>query len=284
MFERYTEPARRVIFFARYEATLFGSLVIELEHLLLGLLRESPNALKSFGAEEKVAEIRERMGKPVETQKRTPTFIDLPLSDQCRIALAYAGEETERLNTRFIGTEHILLGILRQADTHPGRVLKEAGLDAETVRDKLAVSGPLNPLDDLAPVTRKDVEQLLANVAEERLGWAKAVLEHVVRAPSIAEALQRPRSLAATLAGMWGKNTPMTEGGFSRTYVEAGWKMTETHHLLQGHSLRTIERLGVQEDGHRLSYILEVQGPDGKPHRQSWEFEIPPRSQTAGDT
>src|SRR6187402_49071 len=115
MFERYTERARRVIFFARYEASQFGSTTIETEHLLLGLIREDKNLTNRFlRSSSSIENIRKEIEGRTTIREKVSTSIDLPLSNECKRILAYANEEAERLNHRHIGTEHLLLGILRR--------------------------------------------------------------------------------------------------------------------------------------------------------------------------
>ena len=96
MFERYTNGARRTVFFARFEASRFGSPYIETEHLLLGLLREDRSLRKRLpiGAAEQIRKrIEERVEQPVQS---TATSVDLPLSRDCKRALHYAAEERAR--------------------------------------------------------------------------------------------------------------------------------------------------------------------------------------------
>src|SRR5262249_53827349 len=115
MFERYTERARRVIFFGRYEASQFGSHTIETEHLLLGLIREDKNLTNRFVAQSSAAEgIRAAVEQRSTIHEKVSTSIDLPLSNECKRILAYAAEEASALQHRHIGTEHLLLGILRE--------------------------------------------------------------------------------------------------------------------------------------------------------------------------
>lgn len=79
MFERYTEKARRIIFFARHEASEFGSPSIESEHLLLGFLRECHTPLaRSLNAES----IRDQIGKRTEIRQKIATSVDLPISNE----------------------------------------------------------------------------------------------------------------------------------------------------------------------------------------------------------
>jgi len=139
MFERYTERARRAIFFARYEAAQFGSTTIETEHLLLGLIREDKNLtnrhLHNMSAIESIrSEIRGRSA----IREKVSTSIDLPLSTECKRILAYAAEEAERLRHRHIGTEHLLLGILREEKSVAAEILQERGLRLDRIREELA--------------------------------------------------------------------------------------------------------------------------------------------------
>jgi ATP-dependent Clp protease ATP-binding subunit ClpC len=139
MFERYTEKARRVIFFARYEASQFGQPYIETEHLLMGLLRED-KALTNrfFRSHGSVESIRKQIEANTAIREKTSTSVDLPLSNECKRVLAYAAEEEERLGTRHIGTEHLLLGLLREENSFASNMLKERGLELAKVREELA--------------------------------------------------------------------------------------------------------------------------------------------------
>lgn len=115
MFERYTEKARRVIFFARYEASQYGSPCIETEHLLLGLLREdkllASALLKSIPS---IEMIRTEIEAEIERGERISTSVEMPLTQECKRILNYAAEESDRLGHRHVGTEHLLLGIVRE--------------------------------------------------------------------------------------------------------------------------------------------------------------------------
>jgi ATP-dependent Clp protease ATP-binding subunit ClpA len=82
MFERYTEKARRVIFFARYEACQLGSMSIESEHMLLGLMREDANLIPRFVRSVSAKRIREEVAGHAMVREKISTSIDLP--DRCR--------------------------------------------------------------------------------------------------------------------------------------------------------------------------------------------------------
>ncbi len=141
MFERYTEPARRVIFFARYEASQLGSSYLETEHLLLGLLRQDKQLVRRFlQSAAAVAAIRKRIEGHTTVMEKISTSVDLPLSLQTKRVLAYASEEAERLNQRHVGTEHFLLGLLREDNCLAAEILRERGLSLSSVRQELRTS------------------------------------------------------------------------------------------------------------------------------------------------
>ncbi|HUJ51287.1 MAG TPA: Clp protease N-terminal domain-containing protein [Bryobacteraceae bacterium] len=135
MFERYTEKARRCIFFARYEASMFGSPYIESEHLLLGILREDKalanRVLRSYDA---IQSIRKQIEASTTIREKVSTSVDLPLSHECQRVLAYGAEEAERLNHEHIAPEHMLLGLLREEQCFAAELLRERGLTLAQVR------------------------------------------------------------------------------------------------------------------------------------------------------
>jgi ATP-dependent Clp protease ATP-binding subunit ClpC len=139
MFERYTEKARRVIFFARYEASQFGSPFIETEHLLLGLLREDKALTNRFlRSHASIESIRKQIEGRTPLRDKVSTSVDLPLSQECKRVLAFAAEEAERLAHKHIGTEHLLLGLLREDKSFAAEILHERGLRLSTLREELS--------------------------------------------------------------------------------------------------------------------------------------------------
>jgi uncharacterized protein YbbC (DUF1343 family) len=139
MFERYTEKARRVIFFARYEASQFGAHMIEPEHLLLGLLREDKTLTSRFFRQKSHVEgIRREIEGRTFPQEKISTSVELPLAPETKRVLAYAHEESDRLQHRHIGTEHLLLGLLREDRSMAAEILYERGLRLNAVRDEIA--------------------------------------------------------------------------------------------------------------------------------------------------
>src|SRR5437868_10164404 len=140
MFERYTEKARRVIFFARYEASQFGAPAIEPEHLLLGLMREDKSLTARFlaRAQTSLEAIRKEIEGRAPLREKISTSVELPLAPETKRVLAYAHEESDRLQHRHIGTEHLLLGLLREERSMAAEIPYERGLRLNSVRDEIA--------------------------------------------------------------------------------------------------------------------------------------------------
>jgi ATP-dependent Clp protease ATP-binding subunit ClpA len=154
MFERYTERARRVIFFARYEASVLGSSSIDTEHLLLGLLREGGGLADRILQRSQVThrsvqteiESRRLAGEPASTA------VDIPLSSAARSALQRAADEAERLMQASIGPEALLIGLLEERESLAAEILMAKGLRVDEVREEIRLqskvpAGPGRPRD-----------------------------------------------------------------------------------------------------------------------------------------
>jgi lipoprotein-releasing system ATP-binding protein len=164
MFERYTDRARRTIFFARYQASEFGSAEITTEHLLLGMLREDNALLQEITGLASQA-IREQIVQTVPVKEKIATSIDLPLSQGCKHALVYSAEEAERLLHRHIGIEHLLLGLLREDAAPATCVLRQNGVTLESVRKACShIKPPIRSADIgyLSNLPREVFEQALS--------------------------------------------------------------------------------------------------------------------------
>jgi ATP-dependent Clp protease ATP-binding subunit ClpC len=134
MFERYTEKARRVVFFARYEASQLRASQIEPEHILLGILREDQLIANRFFPEgsRSVGLIRSYIeNRVVNRSSVADANVDLPLSSEAKRVLSFAAQEAD---TFHIGNEHLLLGILLEEGTIAYKVLTELGVVLEDVR------------------------------------------------------------------------------------------------------------------------------------------------------
>jgi ATP-dependent Clp protease ATP-binding subunit ClpC len=138
VFQKYTEKARRVVFFARYEVSQFGAAAIETEHLLLGLLREDQALLSRFlPAHTSPETIRQQIEGRTTRGEKIPTSVEVPLSSESKDVLAYAVEESERLKAKQVGTEHLLVGLLREEGSLAQRILSENGVRLSDVREQV---------------------------------------------------------------------------------------------------------------------------------------------------
>src|SRR5262249_46584910 len=138
IFAQYAQSARRAVFFARYEATQFGSGMIETEHLLLGALRENGDRLsRLFADSSALSEIVADARAHLSPCKKTTLSPGLPLSSKCKRILIHSQEEAARLNDR-VGVEHLLLGILREENSSASEILRRHGLQLSVLREKLA--------------------------------------------------------------------------------------------------------------------------------------------------
>ncbi|HET7451640.1 MAG TPA: ATP-dependent Clp protease ATP-binding subunit [Thermoanaerobaculia bacterium] len=138
MFEKYNEKARRALFFARYEASKLGSKVIESEHILLGILREGEDVIKEIFSRFNVKpeEIRREIEGDRIFVERISSTAELPLSEESKKILAYASHEAESMVHPYVGTEHLLVGILRVDGSVAGRLLTARGFNLYGVREE----------------------------------------------------------------------------------------------------------------------------------------------------
>jgi hypothetical protein len=143
MLERYNDTARRVIFFARWEAGQYGSQEITTEHLLLALLRETKSLMRDFLSGERAQAIREAIEEraPI-AQGYVSTSADVPLSPACISVLKGAAREADKLKDSYVGAEHLLLGLLNQEKCLATRILGEFGLKLSTAKEKIAQTPP----------------------------------------------------------------------------------------------------------------------------------------------
>lgn len=146
MFERYREDARRAIFFARWEAQKSGSAYIEPAHLLLSLTHDADSkANQLFSLTAHAENFRQQLR--LHASARSSTSVDLPLSSVGKRVLAYAAEEAEQLASKPIGTEHLLLGLLRERKSDVPAALAAAGIDLDSARNRIKKEYNLPLLD-----------------------------------------------------------------------------------------------------------------------------------------
>jgi len=136
MFERYREDASRAIFFAQWEAQQSGSAYIEPAHLLLSLTHDADsNANQLFALSAHAKSFREQL--VLHSSAKRPASVHLPLSNASKRVLAFTAEEAERLASRSIGTEHLLLGLLRGEKSDVPEALAAVGIDLHSARNRI---------------------------------------------------------------------------------------------------------------------------------------------------
>jgi len=175
MFERYTEQARRMIFFARYEASQYGSRYIEVPHLLLGLIREAFSTFRILSDVD-----RPTLQKAVEelcshSGQKVSSSADLPLSNSCKRVLATAAQEASQMEHQHIGPEHLLLGVLLE-DGPEAAVLERYGIELQRARESFGQAAGEQAVGREPAANRQALERLLAHVPEERLEATARIL------------------------------------------------------------------------------------------------------------
>jgi len=139
MFNRFTERARKVIILAKEEARRFNHDYIGTEHILLGLIREgegvAASVLQKLGVS--LEKIRLEIEKLVQPGPTTQIIGDIPFTPRAKKALELAAEEARALGHNYIGTEHLLLGLIREGEGMASQVLLNLGLDLNSVRNEV---------------------------------------------------------------------------------------------------------------------------------------------------
>ncbi len=139
MYERFTDRARKVMQLANQEAQRFNHEYIGTEHVLLGLIKEgsgvAANVLKNLDID--LRKIRLEVEKLVQSGPDMVTMGKLPQTPRAKKVIEYSMEEARNLNHNYVGTEHILLGLLREQEGVAAQVLMNLGLKLEDVREEV---------------------------------------------------------------------------------------------------------------------------------------------------
>ena len=139
MFERFTDRARKVMALANQEAQRFNHEYIGTEHILLGLVKEGSgvgaNVLKNLDID--LRKVRLEVEKLVKSGPDMVTMGKLPQTPRAKKVIEYAIEEARSLNHNYVGTEHLLLGLLRETDGVAAQVLMNLNLKLEEVREEV---------------------------------------------------------------------------------------------------------------------------------------------------
>lgn len=174
-FDRFTKRARRVLTLAQEEAQRFKHNYIGTEHLLLGLIREregvAGQVLNNLGVE--VEQIRQAIEVIIGRGDRV-VFGEIAITPRAKKVIELAVDEARRLQHRFVGTEHLLLGLIREGEGIAAGVLESLGLQLEQVRAEtvriLSQHQPGQPGQEEAPVTPPVPTEATALLVEEAPG------------------------------------------------------------------------------------------------------------------
>ncbi len=288
MFERYTEKTRRSIFWGRYEASTDGSPTIECVHLLLGMLRENHGLLgDDVDAAKFAEEVRLEMTRGRSQREPIPTSVDLPLSHEAKRVLAYGAEEAERMGHKHIGSEHLLLGLLREEGSFPTRLLQKHGIELGTTRTRIAaMTHLLTPVPtEEGPVDRATLHALIDGMPEGALPQARAMLRRMQTWPPEPPEIAERRKLRGILGSgddVWGSGMTgsLSVGSGSRrdgsrfsSRIENGALIRQTHEVFHGHEISMTEQFKMSEDSKQLKYSQQLHGPN-RDHQIEIDFDL----------
>ena len=138
MFERYTEPARRALFFARLAVSEHGGELIEPGHLLLGVLRADPTGFLRFARSGETEEsLAQRIAATMPGGANVSIEHEIPLSRPMKAVLEHACVEADQLNDPSIRPEHLLLGVFVKGSDEQREALRQSGVELDAVRKYL---------------------------------------------------------------------------------------------------------------------------------------------------
>jgi ATP-dependent Clp protease ATP-binding subunit ClpA len=170
MYERFTDRARKVMQLANQEAQRFNHEYIGTEHILLGLIKEgsgvAANVLKNLDID--LRKIRTELEKIVRSGPHTVTLGKLPQTPRAKKVIEYAIKEARNLGHNYVGTEHLLLGLLREPEHVAAQVLMNLGLKLEDVHEEvlnlLGHSHSTPPAEKLPPAPPPPLQRVARRV------------------------------------------------------------------------------------------------------------------------
>jgi len=234
MFEKYNEKARRALFFARYEASKLGSRVIETEHVLLGILREGEETIGELLRRFHVKS--EEMRREIEGERvfveRISSTAELPLSEESKKMLAFAAHEAETMQHSTVGSEHLLIGILRVEGCLAMRILQQYGFEVGAVRTEVLsinkereASQQKKELPFLAEYGRDLTEMARSEAFDPLIGRSKE-LERIV------QILSRRTKNNPILIGEPGVGKTAIVEGLAQRIAEGKWPVSLSNRRL----------------------------------------------------
>jgi ATP-dependent Clp protease ATP-binding subunit ClpC len=161
VFERYSEKARRVVFFARYEASQLGGRAIEPEHLLLAIMREDTTLAESVlsGGAAGLSDMREMIETAARSGPKVGASVDLPLSPSAKRAMNIAADESKKAGDERIEPRHLLLGLLLEESSTASQLLRQNGVTADLILKESAL------LPALPPKKQSEAARMLAQLS-----------------------------------------------------------------------------------------------------------------------
>jgi ATP-dependent Clp protease ATP-binding subunit ClpC len=184
MFEKYTESARKVIFFARYEASQLGGEYIDTEHLLLGVFRSDPPlARRVLKDPQQVRSIREQVERQFSQRDKTSVSGDFPLTKTSKSVLTRAAKEAELAKDNHISTEHLFLALILEQECNASKILISNGVTAAQLKQEMMNSEPENPPEArpiLVPAVRRAVARADAQYTDLTLEARNGTLSPLI--------------------------------------------------------------------------------------------------------
>jgi len=180
VWQMFTERARRVVFFAQEEAGRLRQNCVSTEHLLLGLVRENdnvaPRILDRMGVS--LGRIRSEIEGQV-TRGDGRLCQDMQLTPRCMRVLDLAYDEARQLSNNYIGTEHLLLGLIREGEGLTGRVLAKLGVELERTRREVMA---LQDVDSVAQKSQYGYSGMQKSLSND--DWKKLFARIFERLPA----------------------------------------------------------------------------------------------------
>jgi ATP-dependent Clp protease ATP-binding subunit ClpC len=209
MFEKYTETARKVIFFARYEASQLGGEYVDTEHLLLGVLRgDPPLARRVLKDARQIKSIREQIEKQFSQGDKISVSVDLPLTKASKTVMTRAAKEAELAKDQHVSTEHLFLALILEQECNASKILISNGVTAAQLKIAIMAAEPANPPETgpvLVPSVRRAVARTVAQhtdlTLEAREGKLNPLIGRQRELESIVRILSRRNRCNPVLIG-----------------------------------------------------------------------------------
>ena len=244
MWQRFTERARKTVFYAQEEAGKLGENYVSTEHLLLGLIRENDNvAARVLG---RMGIKLERIRSEIERQvARGDGHVgqDMQLTPRAKRVIDLAYDEARQLDNNYIGTEHILLGLISEAEGLAGKVLTKLGADLENTRQevvKLQEGSKVEKDKKAAGVTHPNSEAQVS-------AFAKAVVTFVEGYEAQALGDPAPNSGEANTPSEREQPLADTQGSFSQRMAPPTKGRSDLYDVLGETRLRGRDIIGIEQ-------------------------------------